>query len=175
MENENQVKVSKDTRTIYLHGSVNKNSALKFIKSIKEMELKNPDKNIDVFINSYGGHIADMLAMYEIVRNLHCYVNTHGMGSVCSAGAFLLAIGTGERYAYTHSRYMIHELSAANWGSFTDMDVYHKELKRVQRQLNEILADVTGNELKRIKQDVKRDKWMNAKEAVNYGLADQVL
>jgi ATP-dependent Clp protease protease subunit len=175
MEREKgSVEVSKETRTIYLYGDFNKGSCLETVKSLKEMEIQNPSKDIDIYINSPGGYISDMLAMYEVIRTLECKVNTHGTGEVCSAGAFLLAVGTGTRYAYKYSRYMIHELWSVNWGKLTDMDIYHEELKRLQNIINEIFAKVTGQPKEKIEKDMNRDKWMNSNESLEYGLVDKI-
>jgi len=171
---QGNVEISKEARSIFLNGDFCKSHILQIVKGLKELEAKNPHREIDIYINSPGGLVSEMICLYETIRNLACKVNTHGMGHVYSAGAFLLTVGTGIRYGYKNSRYMLHEISGGTFGKITDIQIKQREMSRMQEQINKIIANHTGKEIDKVSEDMEKDFYMNAEEALEYGIIDEI-
>lgn len=140
------------------------------------LQMEDPDKDINVYINSPGGVVTAGLAIYDTMRFVKCDVNTYCVGQAASAAALLLAAGTkGKRYALPNSRIMIHQPLGGVQGQATDIDIQAKEILRMRERLNEIFSFHTGQTLERIKKDTDRDFFMTPEEAKEYGIVDKVV
>jgi len=140
------------------------------------LEAENPDKDIHLYINSPGGSVSAGLAMFDTMNFIKPDVSTICMGGAYSMGSFLLAAGQkGKRYALANSRVMIHQPSGGAQGQATDIEINAREILKIRDRLNRILAERTGQPLEKIERDVERDYWLDAQEAKEYGLVDEVL
>jgi ATP-dependent Clp protease protease subunit len=140
------------------------------------LESEDPEREINMYINSPGGSVTAGLAIYDTMQFVKPPVSTLCVGQAASMGAVLLAAGAkGRRYALPHSRIMIHQLSGGFEGQATDIEIQAREALRLREILNNILTDHTGQGLKRIEKDTDRDFFMNATQAVEYGLIDEVI
>jgi len=140
------------------------------------LESEDPDKDINIYINSPGGSVTAGLAIYDTMQYIKPDVATICMGQATSMGALLLAAGTqGKRYALPHSRVMIHQPLGGAQGQATDIDIHAREILKVRDNLNEILAKHTGQDIERIRKDTERDFFMSSDEAKDYGLVDRVI
>lgn len=165
-----------EERIIFLGEDVNEHTANVVVAQLLHLANEDPDKDISLYINSPGGSVYDGLAIYDTMNFIKPDVATYGIGLQASMGAFLLSSGAkGKRYLLPHSRVMIHQPSAGTQGKVTDMEITLRESVRIKQLLHEILAKNTGQKLAKIDKDADRDYWMEAKEAVSYGLADKVL
>lgn len=135
-----------------------------------------PNRDIDLYINSPGGQIYSGMAIYDTMQHINPDVATICVGLAASMGAFLLAAGApGKRSALPHSRIMIHQPTGGFYGQATDVQIQAEEILRMKRDLNRMMAGHTGQPLDRIEKDVERDYFMSAEEASEYGLIDEVL
>ena len=140
------------------------------------LEAENPEKEIYLYINSPGGSVTAGMAIYDTMNYITSPVATLCMGQAASMGAFLLSAGEkSKRYALPNSRIMIHQPSAGFKGQATDIDIHAKEILRMKKELNEMLAKQTGQSIHKIETDTERDYFMSAEEAKKYGLIDDVL
>ena len=140
------------------------------------LQSQKRDADITVYINSPGGSVSAGFAIYDTMQYLTCDVATVCVGQAASMGAFLLAAGTkGKRFALPHSRIMIHQPMGGTQGQASDIEIQAKELLRLKKELNRILADRTGQSLDKISKDSERDYYMSAEEAQTYGLIDRVV
>jgi len=140
------------------------------------LESEDPDKDINLYINSPGGSVTSGLAIYDTMQYVKCQVSTICMGQAASMGALLLAAGArGKRYSLPHSRIMIHQPSGGFGGQASDIELHAKEILRLKAKLNEIMQKHTGQPLDRIEKDTDRDYFMGAGEAKEYGLIDEVV
>ena len=140
------------------------------------LESEDPDKDINIYINSPGGSVTAGLAIYDTMQYIKPDVATICMGQATSMGALLLAAGTKEkRYALPHSRVMIHQPLGGAQGQATDIDIHAREILKIRDSLNEILAKHTGQEIERIRKDTERDFFMGSDEAREYGIVDRVI
>ena len=140
------------------------------------LESEDPDKDINLYINSPGGSVTSGLAIYDTMQYVKCQVSTICMGQAASMGALLLAAGArGRRLSLPHSRIMIHQPSGGFGGQASDIELHAKEILRLKAKLNEILMKHTGQQLDRIEKDTDRDYFMGAGEAKEYGLIDEVV
>ena len=140
------------------------------------LQSQKRDADITVYINSPGGSVSAGFAIYDTMQYLTCDVATVCVGQAASMGAFLLAAGTkGKRFALPHSRIMIHQPMGGTQGQASDIEIQAKELLRLKKELNRILADRTGQALDKISKDSERDYYMSAEEAQTYGLIDRVV
>lgn len=163
-------------RIIFLGEDVNSHTANLVVAQMLFLEAEDPKKDIIFYINSPGGSVYDGMAIYDTMKYVKCDVQTVGIGLQASMGAFLLSSGNkGKRFVLPHSKVMIHQPSSGTRGKVTDMEIDLKESLKVKKQLNELLAENTGQKLSKIELDVDRDYWMSAEEAVKYGLADKVI
>ncbi|MEW6103852.1 MAG: ATP-dependent Clp endopeptidase proteolytic subunit ClpP [bacterium] len=139
------------------------------------LEAEDPERDIDIYINSPGGIVTAGLAIYDTMQYIKCNVSTICIGQAASMGALLLSAGTkGKRFVLPHARIMIHQPLGGAQGQATDIGIQAKEILRVKEEINRILAKHTGQKLERIEEDSDRDFYMSAEEAVEYGIADQV-
>ena len=163
-------------RVVFLVGPVDDPVANVVVAQLLFLESENPDKDINLYINSPGGNVSSGLAIYDTVQFIKPEVSTICVGLAASMGALLLAGGAkGKRYCLPHSRLMIHQPSGGAYGQATDIDIHAREILRLRERLNEVLAAHTGQPLEQIAVDTERDNFMGAEEAVEYGLVDQVL
>jgi len=140
------------------------------------LESEDPEKDIHFYINSPGGSVTAGLAIYDTMQYIQCDVSTVCIGQAASMAAWLLAAGaSGKRYALPHSRIMIHQPVGGAEGQATDVEIHAREIVRMREQLNGILAKHTGQSLKKIEKDTDRDLFMTSKQALEYGLVDEVI
>jgi ATP-dependent Clp protease protease subunit len=163
-------------RIIFLGTPVNDEVANIIIAQLLFLESEDPDKDINLYINSPGGVVSAGLAIYDTMQYVRCDVSTICMGQAASMGAFLLAAGCqGKRFCLPHSRILIHQPLGGFQGQATDIEIHAKELLRTRHMLNELLAKHTNQPIDRIKVDTERDYFMGPGEAKEYGLVDEVL
>ena len=163
-------------RVVFLVGPVDDPVANVVVAQLLFLESENPDKDINLYINSPGGNVSSGLAIYDTVQFIKPDVSTICVGLAASMGALLLAGGAkGKRYCLPHSRLMIHQPSGGAYGQATDIDIHAREILRLRERLNEVLAAHTGQPLEKVASDTERDNFMGAEEAVEYGLVDRVL
>ena len=140
------------------------------------LESEDPEKDIHFYINSPGGSVSAGLAIYDTMQYIRPPVSTLCLGQAASMGALLLTAGEkGKRFALPYARIMIHQPLGGAQGQATDIDIQAREILRVREQVNNILAKHTGQSLKRIEKDTDRDFFMTSKQAVEYGLVDEVI
>ena len=163
-------------RIIFLGEEVNDTTASLVVAQLLYLEAQDPDKDIQMYINSPGGSVTAGMAIYDTMQYVKCDVSTICVGLAASMGAFLLAAGTkGKRLALPNAEIMIHQPSAGTQGQVTDMAIHLKRLEVIKRRLNHILADNTGKSLETVTADCERDNFMTAEEAKEYGLIDKVI
>ena len=163
-------------RVIFLTGQVEDHMANLIVAQLLFLEAENPDKDIHLYINSPGGSVSAGLAIFDTMNFIKPEVSTICMGGAYSMGSFLLAAGQkGKRYALANARVMIHQPSGGAQGQATDIEINAREILKTRARLNEILAERTGQPVDKIEKDVERDYWLDAKEAKEYGLVDEVL
>ena len=163
-------------RVVFLVGPVEDYSANVIVAQLLYLESENPDKDINLYINSPGGSVTAGLAIYDTMQFINCDVSTMCIGQAASMGAFLLAGGAQDkRFCLPHSRVMIHQPSGGAQGQATDIQIHAKEIIEIRSRLNKIMAEHTGQPLERIELDTERDNFMSAEESREYGLIDQVL
>lgn len=162
-------------RIIFLTGEVNDVSASLVIAQLLFLESENPNKDVQLYINSPGGSVDAGMGIFDTMRFIRPQVNTICVGLAASMGAFLLAAGEkGKRYALPHSRIMIHQPLGGVQGQATDMEIVTREILRTKKTLNTILAENTGKPFDVVARDTERDYYMTAAEALEYGLIDKI-
>jgi ATP-dependent Clp protease protease subunit len=163
-------------RIIMLNGEVNDAVSGSIVAQLLFLEAEDPDKDIYLYINSPGGVITSGMAIYDTMNYVKPDIVTICIGQAASMGAFLLSCGTKEkRYALPHARIMIHQPLGGTRGQATDIEIQAKEILRMKKELNQILANNTGQGIRKIANDTERDFFMSAKEAKEYGLIDSVV
>ncbi len=163
-------------RIIMLNGEITDETSSVIVSQLLFLESEDPEKDIFLYINSPGGVVTAGLAIYDTMQYIKCDVNTICIGSAASMGALLLASGTkGKRYSLPHSRIMIHQPIGGITGQATEIEIHAKEILRLKKLLNEILAKHTGKRLKTIEKDTERDYFMDTKEALDYGIIDKII
>lgn len=163
-------------RIIFLSGEVNDEMASLIVAQLLFLESEDPDKDIQLYINSPGGSVTAGFAIYDTMKDVKCDISTICIGLAASMGAFLLAGGTkGKRYALSNSEIMIHQPSGGSKGQATDLKIMADYIMNNKRKLNTILSENTGKSIEEIERDTDRDNFMNAEEAKKYGLIDKVI
>ena len=163
-------------RVIFLVGAVQDQMANIVVAQLLYLESENPDKDINIYINSPGGSVTAGLSIYDTMQFINCDVSTICVGQAASMGALLLSGGAnGKRFALPHSRIMVHQPSAGFQGQATDIDIHAKEVLELKHRLNKIMATHTGQKIAKIEKDLERDNFMSSNEAKSYGLIDTVL
>ena len=162
-------------RIIFLGEDVNENSMNLCIMQMLFLDREDSHAPIELYINSPGGSVVDGLALYDVMHTISAPVNTTCVGTAASMGAILLTGGTGTRSALPHSRIMIHQVSSGYRGTAADMNIQVKETNKLYDQLLEILAQKSGQTVKKLRNDCDRDYYMSATEAKAYGLIDTVI
>ena len=163
-------------RIIFMGDDVNPHTANLIVAQMLFLDNQSSDKPIYIYINSPGGSVYDALAIYDTMQFVKSPVHTFGIGVQASAAAFLLSSGQkGKRFLLPHATVMIHQPSSGTRGKVTDQEIDLRESLRVKKLLEEIMAKNTGQKIDRIHQDMERDKWLNAEEAKEYGIVDEVI
>lgn len=165
-----------EDRIIFLGEDVNEHTANVVVAQLLHLANEDAKKPISLYINSPGGSVYDGLAIYDTMNFISPDVATYGIGLQASMGAFLLSSGAkGQRFLLPNSRVMIHQPSSGSQGKVSDLEISLRESVRIKKLLHEVLAHNTGQKLSKIEKDADRDFWMDAKEAVAYGIADKVI
>ncbi len=165
-----------EDRIIFLGEEVTEMTANVVVAQLLHLANENPDKDIQLYINSPGGSVYDGLAIYDTMQYIAPDVQTIGIGLQASMGAFLLSSGAkGKRFVLPNARVMIHQPSSGTRGKVTDQEISLRESIALKERLATIMADNTGQKLDKIKADMERDYWLSAADAVTYGLADEVI
>ena len=163
-------------RIIFLGEEVNDVTAGLVVSQLLFLESEDPDKDINLYINSPGGSVTAGMAIYDTMQYVKCDVSTMCMGMAASMGAFLLSGGTkGKRLALPNAEIMIHQPSGGAQGQATEIEIAAEHLLRTKKKLNTILSENTGQPYETIVKDTERDNWLTAQEALEYGLIDKVM
>lgn len=163
-------------RIVFLGTPVDDTVANLIVAQLLLLEGEDPEKDIRLYINSPGGSVTAGLAIYDTMQLIRSHVSTICLGQAASMGAFLLSAGRkGKRLALPHSRILIHQPLGGAQGQATDIEIQAREIIRIKRQLNELMAEHTGQSVKQIEKDTDRDNIMTAEEAKEYGLVDAVI
>ncbi len=161
-------------RSIFLTGEINERVSTEIIRQI--LYLADVSKEpIHLYINSPGGSVSAGFAIYDIMKSCGCEISTICNGTAASMGAFLLASGTpGRRYCSPHAEVMIHQIMGGAQGQAADIEICADHIRRVKSTLNALLADMTGQEVEKIRVDTDRDYFMTAQQALDYGMVDHI-
>ena len=162
-------------RVVFLRGEVNEQLANSIVAQLLFLEMEDPDAEISMYINSPGGSVTDGMAIYDTMRYIKPKVRTVCLGMAASMGAFLLMAGEpGMRLALPNSEVMIHQPSGGASGQSTDVCIHAEWLLRTKKKMNALMAEMTGQPLEKLAQDVERDHFMSAQEALEYGIIDEI-
>ena len=163
-------------RIVFISGEIEDNMANLAVAQMIFLEAEDPDKDIFLYINSPGGSVTSGMAIYDTMKYIKCDVCTICIGLAASMGAFLLAAGTkGKRKALPNSEVMIHQPSGGTRGQATDIAIHAEHIINTRKRMNSILADITGQSVKKIAADTERDNFMSAQEALEYGIIDEII
>jgi ATP-dependent Clp protease protease subunit len=163
-------------RIIFLGTAIDDDVSNLVIAQMLYLESEDPDKEIFFYLNTPGGHVSSGLAIYDTMQYIKPAVSTVCMGQAASMGALLLAAGRkGKRYALPHSRILIHQPLGGFSGQATDIDIQAREILRLKEDLNQILAELTGQPMKKITADTERDYYMTGAQAREYGIIDEII
>jgi len=163
-------------RIIFLGAPIDDIFANLVIAQLLFLEAEDPEKDINLYVNTPGGSVTAGLGIYDTMQYVKPPINTICLGQAASMGAFLLTAGTkGKRFALPNARVMIHQPMGGFQGQATEIDIHAREILKIRERLNEIMAKHTGQPLERISQDTERDYFMSAEEAKRYGLIDEVI
>ena len=163
-------------RVVFLVGPVEDHMANLIVAQLLFLESENPDKDISLYINSPGGSVSAGMAIYDTMQFIRPAVSTLCVGQAASMGAVLLAAGAaGKRYALPHSRVMIHQPLGGYQGQASDIEIHAREILKVRNTLNEVLARHTGQDIEQIQRDTDRDNFLDATQAREYQLIDEIL
>ena len=165
-----------EDRIVFLCDEVNDTTASLVVAQLLFLEAQDPDKDINLYINSPGGSVSAGLAIYDTMNFIKCDVSTTCIGMAASMGAFLLSSGAkGKRFALPNSEIMIHQPLGGAQGQASDIKIHAEHILKTREKLNKILASNTGKDLKTIELDTERDNFMSADDAMTYGLIDKVI
>lgn len=163
-----------DERAVFINGEINDDMASSVVAELLFLEAAAPDKPISLYINSPGGSVTAGLAIYDTMRHVRCKVHTLCVGQACSMAAVLLAAGD-DRSILPSSRVMIHQPSGGAEGRQSDIVIVAKEITRIREKLSKIISLHTGQPLEKVEVDIEKDNFMEAEEALAYGLADEII
>ncbi|MGJ3242904.1 MAG: ATP-dependent Clp protease proteolytic subunit [Opitutales bacterium] len=162
-------------RIIFIGTPIDDFVANAVIAQLLFLQMEDPQKDINLYINSPGGSVTDGMAIYDTINMLNCDVTTYCVGLAASMATVLLSVGTqGKRYALPNSRVMLHQPTGGAGGQTSDISIAAKEILRWRETINEVLAETSGQSVERIRKDSDRDFYMTAHEARDYGLVDHV-
>ena len=165
-----------DERILFLWGAITPPVAGGVIMRLLEMQAKFSDRDVSIYINSPGGSVDDTLAVYDTMKFMSCNVATYCVGQAASGAAVILAAGTkGKRFALPHSKIMIHQPYGGISGQASDIQIQAEEILKAKRLMNELLAELSGKDVDRVTEDTERDRYMTPKEALEYGLIDEIV
>jgi ATP-dependent Clp protease protease subunit len=165
-----------EDRIVFLGSPINDDVANTVIAQLLFLEKQNPSKDISLFVNSPGGSVTSTLAMYDTMQHISCDVSTTCVGIAASGGAIILLGGAkGKRYALPHSEVMIHQPLGGAEGQATDIAIAANHIIKTKDLLNELIAKRTGQDIETVKESTERDKFMSAKEALEFGIIDSIL
>jgi ATP-dependent Clp protease protease subunit len=165
-----------DERIVFLWGEIAPNTAGGLIMRLLELQAKNADRDVHLYINSPGGSVDDTLAIYDTMQFLTCNVQTYCVGQAASGAAMILAAGTkGKRFALPHSKIMIHQPWGGVTGQAADIQIQAEEILKAKRLLNQLLSQHTGRALEQIEKETERDRYLSPQDAVEYGIVDEIL
>jgi ATP-dependent Clp protease protease subunit len=163
-------------RIVFVGTIIDDNVSNIVIAQLLFLQMENPEKDINIYINTPGGAVTSGLAIYDTMQFVKPNVCTYCVGQATSMGALLLSAGTeGKRYALPHARIMIHQPWGGVQGAAADINIQAKEILRLRERINELLAKHTGQKIEKIAKDTDRDYFMSAKEAKDYGIVDEVI
>ncbi len=163
-------------RIIFLGTAIDDSVANLIVAQLLYLQMEDPDKDISLYINTPGGAVTSGLAIYDTIQFVKCDVTTYCVGQASSMGSLLLACGTPKkRFSLPHARIMIHQPWGGAQGAAADISIQAKEILRMRKKLNELMAEHTGQPFEKIEKDADRDFFMSAAEAVEYGLIDEVV
>ena len=163
-------------RIIFLGTAIDDHVANLVIAQMLYLESQDPDKEIFFYLNTPGGHVSSGMAIYDTMQYIKPAVSTVCMGQAASMGALLLAAGEkGKRFALPHSRILIHQPLGGFQGQATDINIQAREILRLKDELNQILAQITGQTLDKITADTERDYYMTGEQAKQYGIVDEII
>ena len=163
-------------RIIFVGGEIEDDMANLIVAQLIFLEAEDPDKDIFLYINSPSGSVTAGMAIYDTMQHVRCDVSTICIGMAASMGAFLLAAGKkGKRKALPNSEIMIHQVSGGARGQATDVLIQAEHIAKLKKKMNEILAERTGQPVKKVTADTERDNFMSAEEAKEYGLIDEII
>ena len=163
-------------RIIFIGSEIDQPTSNSVIAQLLFLEAKAPDKEIQIYINSLGGSVSDGLAIYDTMQYVRNPITTISVGMSASIAAIILTAGTkGRRFALPNSRILLHQPSGGVRGVASDIEIHADEIIKIRERLYNILAEHTGQPIKKIKSDTDRDFWMSAKQALDYGIIDEVM
>ena len=163
-------------RIVFLGEEVNETTANLIVAQMMFLEAEDPEKDIHFYINSPGGSVTDGFAIYDTMHYVKCDVATYCIGMAASMGAFLLAGGEKDkRFVLPNAEIMIHQPSGGAKGQATEIEIVAKQILRTKDRINKILAENTGQPVKKVAADTERDNWMSAEEALEYGIVDKII
>lgn len=164
-----------EDRVVFLSGEITDDVANLVVAQLIYLESKDPTKDIALYINSPGGSVTAGLAIYDTMKYIRCDVSTICIGMAASMGAFLLSSGTkGKRFALPNSEIMIHQVLGGSQGQASDVEIHTRQLLKMKKKLNTILAENVGKEVSEVEKDTDRDNYLSAEEAKTYGIVDEV-
>ena len=164
------------TRQIILSGEINKELAEKIVRQLLVLEADDSEKTIYMYIDSPGGDVDAGFAIFDTIRFISCPDVLIGMGLIASAAALIhLAVPAERRLGLPNSRYLIHQPLSGMKGVATDIEIHAKELEKTRNKLNEIISEQTGKSVEQVAKDTERDYWLDANQAVNYGLISRII
>lgn len=163
-------------RIIFLTGEINDQIADLVVAQLLFLEAEDPNKDIQIYINSPGGVVTSGLAIYDTIQYIKCDVSTTVMGMAASMGAILLLAGTkGKRFALPNSEVMIHQPLGGAQGQATDIKIHAEKILETRERLNKIISERTGQPLEKVEIDTERDFYLNAEAALKYGIIDKII
>jgi ATP-dependent Clp protease protease subunit len=165
-----------EERIVFLWGEIGPSTAGGMIMRLLELQAKQSDREISLYINSPGGSVDDTLAIYDTMQFMSCDVATFCVGQAASGAAMILAAGTkGKRYALPHSKIMIHQPWGGVTGQASDIAIQAEEILKAKKLLNDLLAKHTGRDIKLIEEETERDRYLTPAEAKEYGIVDEIV
>ncbi len=163
-------------RIVLLSDQVNDTTASLIVAQLLYLEGQDPDKDIHLYINSPGGSVTSGMAIYDTMQFIKCDVSTTCIGMAASMGAFLLAAGAkGKRYALPNSEIMIHQPLGGTQGQASDIKIHADHILYIRGRMNQMLSEMTGQDLETIERDTERDNYMTPEQAMQYGIVDKVI
>ena len=165
-----------EERIVFLWGQITPATGGGLIMRLLELQAKQPDREVNLYINSPGGSLDDTLAIYDTMQFLNCNVATFCVGQAASGAAMILAAGTkGKRFALPHSKIMIHQPWGGVTGQAADIKIQAEEILKAKRMMNELLAKHSGRSVEQIEAETERDRYLTPQEAMEYGIVDEIL